>query len=78
MWGILENHWNGEILNSEEKVLGLARSMTYNEINPKVELVGGINQIGIKLDKEEMAFYEKQLIRLAGLEKWFVGIPANC
>ncbi len=78
VWGILENHWNGEILDSEEKVLGLARSMTYNGIHPKVEMVSGINPTGITLDKEEMAFYEKKLVRFAGLEKWFVDIPANC
>lgn len=77
VWGILENHWNGELLDSEKKVLGLAKSMTYNGINPKVTLVDGVNPTGITLDKEEMAVYEKKLIRLAGLEKWFVDIPAN-
>lgn len=30
VWGILENHWNGETLDSDEKALGLVRSMTYN------------------------------------------------
>ena len=78
VWGILENHWNGELLNSEEKVLGLARSMTYNGIHPKVEMVNGIYPTGITLDKKEMAFYEKKLVRFAGLENWFVDIPANC
>ncbi len=52
--------------------------MTYNGINPQVELIGGTNATGITLDKQEMALYEKQLVRFAGLEKWFVDIPANC
>lgn len=78
VWGILENHWNGELLYSEEKVLGLARSMTYNGVNPKVELIEGINPTGVKLDKREMALYEEKLIRLPGLEKWFVDISADC
>lgn len=78
VWGILENHWNGEILDSVEKALGMARSMTYNGIHPKVEMVSGTNPTGITLDKEEMAFYEKKLVRLTGLEKWFVDVPANC
>lgn len=78
VWGILENHWNGETLDSEEKVLGLARSMTYNGIHPEVEMVDGINPTGIALDKMEMAFYEENIVRFAGLEKWFVDIPANC
>ena len=30
VWGVLENHWNGELLDSVEKVLGFARTMTYN------------------------------------------------
>jgi hypothetical protein len=51
--------------------------MTYNGINPKVFLVDGVNSTGITLDKKEMAIYEKKLIRLTGLEKWFVDIPAN-
>ena len=78
VWGILENHWNGELLDSEEKVLGLARSMTYNGIHPEVEMVDGINPTGVTLDKKEMAFYEKKLVRFAGLEKWFVDIPNSC
>jgi len=38
-WGVLENHWRGQILGSIEKVLGLARSMTYAGIKPVVKLV---------------------------------------
>ena len=78
VWGILENHWNGELLYSEEKVLGLARSMTYNGISPMVELVEGVYPTGVKLDRKEMARYEKKIARLQGLEKWFVDIPARC
>ena len=51
--------------------------MTYNGIHPKVEMVDGINPTGITLDKKEMAFYEKKLVRFTGLENWFVDIPAN-
>ena len=28
VWGVLENHWRGEIIDSVDKALGLARSMT--------------------------------------------------
>ncbi len=75
VWGILENHWNGETLNSTEKVLGMARSMTYNGVNPLVTLVDGNYLSGVKLDKTEMAFYEDKIVRQPGLEKWFVTIP---
>lgn len=40
--------------------------------------LSGTNPTGITLDKEEMAFYEKKLVRYIGLEKWFVDIPADC
>ncbi len=30
LWGVLENHWRGELLDS---VVGLARSMAYSSIN---------------------------------------------
>lgn len=75
VWGILENHWNGELLNSTEKVLGLARSMTYNGVNPIVTLVEGDYLSGVKLDKAKMASYENKIVRQSGLEKWFVTIP---
>lgn len=39
VWGRLENHWNGELLNSIEKVLGLARTMTWKGCNPFVNLI---------------------------------------
>ena len=74
VWGVLERHWNGEILCSIEKALGLSRSMTYNGINPKVEWIGKKYLTGISLSKEEMSCYEEKIIRLEGLEKWFVDI----
>ncbi len=74
LWGILENHWNGEILDSEEKVLGFARTMTWKGQHPTVAMIDGIYQKGIKLNKEEMAVYESKIKRLPKLEKWFINI----
>ncbi len=74
VWGILEKHWNGEILLTIKKTLGLARSMTYSSINPNVQLMHGVYHKGISLNKKEMKFYENKLDRLKGLEKWFVKI----
>lgn len=42
VWGILEKHWKGEILDSVDKVLGLAETMKWNEKNPVVLMVKGI------------------------------------
>ena len=30
VWGVLEKHWNGQTLDSVEKVLGLCRTMSWN------------------------------------------------
>jgi transposase len=74
-WGILENHWNGALLDSIEAVLAFARTMTWNGVHPVVELVTTTYQTGVKLTKEAMDRVEAQLQRLLHLEKWFVDIP---
>jgi hypothetical protein len=75
VWGVLENHWNGELLDKVEKVLGLARTMTYKGIHPVVQLVKGVYETGVKLTKKAMKAYEDMIERLPGLENWFVDIP---
>jgi len=74
VWGVLEQHWNGEILYSIKKTLGLARTMTYNSVNPEVKLIEDEYLKGITLTKKEMAFYEEKICRREGLEKWFVDV----
>ena len=73
-WGILENHWNGSLLDSLAAVLHFARSMTWQGKQPVVELVTTTYQTGIKLSKEAMAVVETQVERLPHLGKWFVDI----
>lgn len=75
VWGVLENHWNGELLDKVEKVLGLARTMTYKGIHPVVQLVKGVYETGVKLTKKAMKVYEDMIERLPGLGNWFVDIP---
>jgi len=74
-WGILENHWNGALLDSIEAVMAFTRTMTWNGVHPIVELVTTTYQTGVKLTKEAMDRVEAQLQRLPHLEKWFVDIP---
>ncbi len=75
VWGVLENHWNGEVLDTVEKVLGLARTMTYKGIPPVVQLVTKVYESGVRLTKKMMKAYEDMIERLPGLENWFVDIP---
>jgi transposase len=79
-WGILENHWNGALLNSIEAVLAYARTMTWKGLHPTVNLVTKTYHSGVKLTQEAMNKLEHQIQRLPGLEKWFVDIhpPHNC
>ena len=77
IWGVLENHWNGQILDSIEKALGFATTMTWKKIHPVVKWVEGVYEKGVKLNKKAMAVYENMIERMDGLEKWFVTIKAN-
>jgi len=74
VWGILEKHWNGEILDSVDKVLGFAGTMKWNGNNPVVHMIKGIYETGVKVSKKAMKKYESMIKRLPGLEKWFVEI----
>jgi hypothetical protein len=74
-WGILEQHWNGALLDSVDAVVQYAKSMTWKGHHPVVELVTTTYQTGVKLTKEAMKVVETQLERLPSLEKWFVDIP---
>ena len=74
VWGILENHWNGELLDSREKVLGFAESMTWRYHHPSVTMLPGTYEKGKKLTASEMAQYESMVQRLPKLEPWFVDI----
>jgi hypothetical protein len=73
-WGILENHWNGTLLDSLEAVIRLATTRTWKGKRPVVALVTTTYQTGVKLTKEAMQMVEAQLQRLPGLDKWFVDI----
>ncbi len=71
-WGVLENHWNGDILDSVEKVLGLMKTMTWKGIKPIVRFFDKSFEKGIKLTKKEMKKYEANIIRSKTLPKWDV------
>lgn len=73
-WGILENHWNGSLLDSVDAVLRFAATMTWQGAHPVVALVTTAYQTGVTLTKEAMAVVETQLQRLPHLGKWFVDI----
>jgi len=74
VWGILENHWNGTLLDSIDTVVRFAQSMTWNGKLPVVQLVDKIYQTGVGLTKKAMNKIEIQIQRFPSLGKWFVDI----
>jgi hypothetical protein len=76
-WGVLETHWNGEILDEVETVLNFARSMSWNGKHPMVELITQIYPKGIRLSARAMREIEAQVERLPQLGRWFVDIHGD-
>ncbi len=75
-WGVLENHWNGDLLDSVDAVPRCAASMTWKGRHPVVHLVTTVYTTGVRLAKEAMAAVEARVERRPDLPKWFVDIPA--
>src|SRR5579872_2850822 len=73
-WGILENHWNGALLDTVEAVVGYAQSMTWKQEHPIVRLVTQAYESGVRLSKQAMKAVESRLSRLPALPSWFIDI----
>jgi Rhodopirellula transposase DDE domain len=76
-WGILEMHWNGSLMDSIQAVVRFAESMTWKGRHPRVSVVETVYHKGVKLKSKEMKALESEVVRLNGLGKWFVKIPAK-
>jgi Rhodopirellula transposase DDE domain len=71
-WGVLENYWRGELLDSEEAVLGFARNMTYAQRHPEVYRVAQEYAKGARRTRAEKKWLEQWIERTPGLQKWAV------
>ncbi len=76
VWGVLEQHWNGSLLDTLDTAVRFAESMTYKGIHPVVHVVKKTYEKGVSLTKKAMQELECGIERLEGLEKYFVTIPA--
>jgi hypothetical protein len=74
VWGGLEQHWNGSLLDSIDTVLAYARTFTWRTSQPVVTQVERIYKTGVKLSQKAMNQLEQRFQRLYGLGKWFVTI----
>jgi hypothetical protein len=73
-WGILEQHWNGSLLDGLQVALDFIETMTWRGVHPMVTAVTRMYQTGVKLSKEAMAAVEQSLTRDPRLGRWFVTI----
>lgn len=79
VWGVLEKHWNGSILDSRETTLKFAGTMTWKGKNPVIDLVEKVYETGKKVKKVTMKMYEKMIERSEPIGKWLVTInPEKC
>jgi hypothetical protein len=74
LWGLLENYWRGELLDSEAAVLGYAGNMTYNGKKPRIQRNHKSYPKGVKRTKAQKKSVEERLKRKPGLEKWAIEI----
>lgn len=74
VWGVLEKHWNGSLLDSCQAVLQFAQTMTFRGRLPSVQWLKQVYQTGVRLTQKQMAQLEHRFERLPGLAKWFVRI----
>ena len=73
-WGVIENHWNGSLLDTVEAVTGFAQSMPWKQRHPLVRLVTQAYESGVRISKTAMKAVERKLSRLPHIPSWFIDI----
>jgi Rhodopirellula transposase DDE domain len=77
-WGILENHWNGTLLDSIKTTMAWAKTMTWRGVTPLVHLIDRVYETGVRLSKSAFRPIAMRLVRSTTLPKWSVVIhPAT-
>ncbi len=73
-WGVLENHWNGALLNTVETALEWAQTMTWRGVAPLVHLLDHVYDTGVRLTKRWFRPIAQRLLRSPTLPKWSLTI----
>ena len=71
---MLENYWNGAILDSVEAALNWAANMSWKGLAPIVHLVETTYETGIKVLPDELKQYQPFWQRSQTLPKWDITI----
>jgi len=75
--GSLEQHWNGEILDSEAKVVGFAKTMLWAGKNPQVQIIKKIYKNGVKVKSKIMTQIRAKFTTKEGIAKWSLVISPS-
>ncbi len=73
-WGILEEHWNGALLESIPTALNWAKTMTWHRVQPLVDLVTHTYDKGVRLTRSAFRPIANRLKRHSTLPKWSLTI----
>lgn len=73
-WAVLENYWNGTILDSVEAAVKWAANMSWKGVAPMVHLVETTYERGIKVLPDELKQYQPFWQRSETLPKWDITI----
>jgi transposase len=74
VWGGLEQHWNGSLLDTVDTALNFARTLVWRGRHPVVQMLTKTYHTGVRLTQQAMQQLEQRLERLPTLPKWFVRI----
>ena len=58
VFGVLEQHWNGSLLDTVQTIINFAKTMTYNGTQPVVKCVERVYQTGRRLTAKQMPSWQ--------------------
>jgi Rhodopirellula transposase. len=71
-WGVLERHWNGELLTDWKTVREWTKSMRWAGITPNVYCLDKQYDSGARLTPRELQPYENRLTRTPLINRWSI------
>jgi transposase len=74
VWGVLEQHWNGTLLNSVDAVLRWSQTFTWKGNKPIVRQIKQAYERGVKLTCSAFRPFADRLQKAFTLPKWSVSI----
>jgi hypothetical protein len=76
-WGMLENHWNGTLLNTVDTALAWAKTMTWHGVRPIVHCLDQVYETGVTITKAAFRPIAERLQRSLTLPKWSLTIEPH-